>query len=89
MKVFSLCSGMVPLQTMLQVLKMSKEDLEITTQANITWIPVDGLTTPRAGYIGPGHLSRTSSRESTSPLPYILGIAGAGLILVVVLLLVR
>lgn len=81
---------MVPLKTMLEVLKMSKEDLESTTQANITWIPVYGLTTPRISHKSPGgQLSRASSRESTSPLPYILGFASAGLILVVALLIVR
>lgn len=74
---------------MLEVLKMSKEDLESTTQANITWIPVYGLTTPRSSYKNPDHLSHASSREGTSSLPYIFGIAGAGLILVVVLLVVR
>ena len=81
---------MVPLQTMLDVLKMSKEDLESTTQANITWIPAYGSTTSRISYKSPGgQLSRASSRESTSPLPYIFGFASAGLILVVALLIVR
>jgi len=80
---------MVPLQTMLEVFEMSKKDLENTTQANITWIPVYGFTTPYSSCKGPGRLTHTSSRESTSPLPYIFGIAGAGLILVVVLLVLR
>lgn len=80
---------MVPLQTILEVLKMSKKDLERKTQANVTWIPVYGSTTPRSNYKGPGQRSRFSSRERTSPLPYIFGIAGAGLILLVVLLVVR
>lgn len=68
---------------------MSKKDLERKTQANVTWIPVYGSTTPRSNYKGPGQRSRFSSRERTSPLPYIFGIAGAGLILLVVLLIVR
>ena len=80
---------MVPLQTILEVLKMSKKDLKSKTQANINWIPVYGSTTPRSNYKGPGQLSRVSSRESTSPLPYIFGITGAELILFVVLLVVR
>jgi len=80
---------MVPLHTMLEVFKMSKKDLESTTQANITWIPVYDSTIPCSSCQGSGRLSRTSSRESTSPLPYIFGVAGAGLILVVVLLVVR
>lgn len=80
---------MVPLQAILEVLKISKKDLEGKTKANIKWIPVYGSTTPRSNYKGSGQLSRVSSRESTNPLPYIFGIAGAGLILVVVLLVVR
>ncbi|KAL9975600.1 hypothetical protein ACROYT_G012780 [Oculina patagonica] len=81
-------NGIVPPQTMMEILKESKGVLESATQAEISWIRVFGLTTPRI-YKPPDQLARVSSRQNASPLPYIFGFAGAGLILVVILLVVR
>lgn len=74
----------------MEIVNRSKEYLESETQANIAWMRVDELTTPRTLIYGkPDQLTRLSVRQKKSPLPYILGIAGAGLILVVVLFVVR
>ena len=74
----------------MEIVNRSKEYLESETQANITWMRVDELTTPRTLIYGkPDQLTRLSVRQKQNPLPYILGIAGAGLILVVVLFVVR
>ena len=81
---------MVPLQTLMEIINKSKEYLENATQTNISWIRADGLTTPSTHIPGkPDQLSRFSPRQSTNPLPYVLGIAGVGLILGVVLFVVR
>ena len=79
---------MVPSQTLSEVFKENEEDLESKTQANIIWIRVYGVTTP-SSYKTSDQLARVSPRQNTSPLPYIFGIAGAGLILVIVILVVR
>ena len=70
----------------MEILNDNRVCLENQTQAVITCIRANDLTTPING--SPDQVVSKPQR-SKSPLPYIMGVVGAVLILVVVLFIVR
>ena len=71
---------------MLQALQKGKEELEWKTKATISWIQFYGVITPPSNSEKSDPFAPVSRRKKASPLPYILGIAGAVLLSIVALL---